>query len=382
MYRLLLIATTLVCCSSARPVPDALPIVRVDLVEGSRVVGELTTASLKARTQYGGLDIPLSSVTRFSRLDDGRVKFLFANGDELTAKPLFDELQCRTIFGDVALNLNHVKQLHVKSQVLQNLPASEHVQVYLGFDTADGSRVTNLAGDAMHAKNLNGKWLRKGVNGGAMLFDGSARLEIPHDPKLNSKTITFAAWVYPTEESRNYEMIMAKTNASSWHGGYGVCRMSGDRDHVRFFINGYTTLFKSRPLPIRKWTHLACVAHGEGIQFYLNGEEVPALGKATAKRETPANLLAARIQHTNMPLTLGGDPSHYGWKGVMDEFVLYDRALSKKQVQQLFHMFTPPETMDITIQGSSKSRHGGAYDGEMPAEKDRSDEAMEGTGEQ
>lgn len=315
------------------------PSVQVDLVDGSRIVGAPGMSVLKGRTQYGQLDIPLASLNQFVRLDDGQIKIDFSNGDEMTLRPAFDQLECATLFGDVVLKMEHVSRMRVRSQVLSTLPAADQIVVYYGFDSADAGDIPNQAQDAMHAKNLGAGWNREGVNGGAIEFDGSSRLEIPHDKLLCPKTFTLAAWVYPTEESTNYEMLFAKTNASSWHGGYGVCRMSGDSENVRFFINGYTTLFKSCPLPIYKWTHLACVAHGEGIQFYVNGVAM----EADSKR-TPSNVLAARVQHTNTPMTLGGDPSHYGWKGLMDEFLLYDRALSRKQVQDLFGRFSAPKS--------------------------------------
>jgi hypothetical protein len=342
MFRSLLLIACGFLCSAAPVVEYENPNVRIDLVDGSRVVGQLGQSVLKVETQYGGMAIPLVSVHQFDRLADGRIKIAFRNGDELTVQPKFQQLKCATLFGDVTLQMEHVKVLHVKSQTLQQLPARDRVVTYFGFDSSDDDLVTNQAQDALHATNIGGQWVRGGVNGGAVYFDGSSRLEVPHDKQLCPKTLTFAAWVYPTEESTNYEMLMAKTNASSWHGGYGVCRMAGDAKTVRFFINGYTSVFKASPLPVKKWTHLACVAHGEGIQFYVNGQAVQ-MGSTKAIKEgterPPSSVLAARIQHTNQPMTLGGDPSHSGWKGVMDEVVFYDRPLSANQIRNLYELF-------------------------------------------
>lgn len=323
------------CCTS-NAISDEKPSVRVDLVDGSRIVGDLSRSTLLGRTHYGRLEIPLGSVHRLSRLAAGQIKIDFINGDELTVTPEFERLHCTTLFGDVALKLECVTSVYVRSGVLETLPARDRVVVYYGFDHDDEGDIRNQAQDALHAKNLGAKWIRQGIAGGAIEFDGSARLEIPHDNRLCPRTFTFAAWVYPTVASANYEMLIAKTNASSWDGGYGVCRVSGDRKNVRFFINGYTQFFRSHPLPVREWTHLACVAHGEGLQFYVNGKPTEA-----GPSQNPPNPLAARVQHTTTPLTLGGDPSHYGWQGRMDEFVLFDRALSDKQIKQLYTTFAP-----------------------------------------
>ncbi len=377
MTRTAVALACLLACSSTSAPPEEHPRVRVDLVDGSRIVGTLQQSSIAGRTSYGKLDIPLESVHQFTRLDDGRIRLNFANGDELTAQPAFDQLKCTTLFGGATLKMEHIRRLHVQSNVLQSLPARNHVVLYYGFDSAEEKKIPNQARDGMDANNIGAKWTQHGANGGAIEFDGSSRIEVPHDNRLCPRTFTFAAWVYPTAESSNYEMLIAKTNPSSWSGGYGICRISGDKKNIRFFINSYTSTHKTRPLPIRKWTHIACVAHGEGIQFYMNGQPMPAEVK-TSRR--PPNLLTARVQHTTTPMTLGGDPSHYGWKGRMDEFLLFDRALSGKQIRQLYTMFAPAEVSsdaEIAVP-ATQQKTGAAPDGNPFGAKDSVGPASEG----
>lgn len=324
------------------------PRVQIDLIDGSRIVGTLREPVLRGRTQYGKLEIPLIAVQQVGRGTAGQLKILFSNGDELTLVPEFNQLNCETLFGEVRIKLSILKKLVVRSEVLKDLPATEHILLYYGFDQPE-DLLLNQAQDALHATNHGGVWSEQGIFRGSAEFTGTGRIEIPHNPKLCPSKFSFAAWVFPTEPSSNYEMLIGKTQPSSWSGGYGICRMSGDQKHVRFFVNGYTSTNVSRRLPIRKWTHLACVVDESKIEFYVDGNSAKDVqrqnptqvteGEHPEKDRYEDSVSAAqvlKIQHTNAPLTLGGDPAHYGWKGRMDEFVFYNTALSADQIHQIY----------------------------------------------
>lgn len=312
--------------------PPEVPSVRVDLIDGSRIVGQPEVHTVIGRTRYGAMEIPLRRLSRMRRLDGGELEVHFTNGDVLTLTPEFDSVNCATLFGDVTLKMEHVRAILVQSTMLRRLPARENLVLCYGFDHRDDGTIRNLVTDALHAKNAGAVWVPGGVHGGALKFDGSGRVLVQNDKRLCPPMFTLAAWVCPTTESASYEMLIGKTGPSSWSGGYGLCRVSGDSENITFFINGYTTTFQRTPLPVGKWTHLTCISHGEGIQLYVNGRPV----SSEADARPPKTPLAARVQHTSTPLTLGADLSGYGWKGLMDEVVLYNRALSGAEVRQLY----------------------------------------------
>lgn len=298
---------------------------RVELVDGSRIVGTTTNKTLTVDLGFAELKVPFERIRRAQRAEKtGTIRMEMTNRDVLTGKLRAEPLHMQTIFGQVKLSMQHVVALEVfPGHNVGWLPTQVGLVLYYPLD--DGAQATNNAADKHHGKATGVKWLEHARRGGGFAFNGSGRLTVKHHPDLCPQKLTLAAWICPRGETSSYQIVMAKTNAGSWTQGYGLVRNSGDAKHLRFFVNSYSSSAVQAPIPADRWSHVAGVYDGQTLSFYLNGKLVDT------KR------LATPINHCTAPLTFGGGYSgSYAWQGTMDEIALYKRALSAAEVQRLY----------------------------------------------
>lgn len=308
---------------------------RVDLVDGSRLIGTTAHKSLKVDVGFDELTIPLERIRRVQPGENPKtVRVELNNRDIYTGKLREEPLQLTTIFGEVTLKMAQIVSLEVVPADLMGwLPTQKGLVLYYPLD--DGDSVTNHAGDKHHGTSVKVQWLEKGLREGSLEFDGIARTTVAHHPDLCPQALTLAAWIYPIGQSSSYQIVMAKTNNGSWTPGYGLVRTSGDAKHLHFFVNSYYNTTVKAEIPHDKWSHVAGTFDGETLSFYLNGKQVDSKNLKTAGL-IPANT-DAPIQHTTTPLIFGGDQGQsYGWQGRMDEIVFYNRALSGDDIWRLY----------------------------------------------
>jgi hypothetical protein len=320
---------------------------QIDLVDGSRIIGVPTKKSLKVDVKFGELEIPLERLRRADWKGDGKTIRIELNNDDVftgTLKPVPVEIE--TIFGKVTLQMKHFKTLEVRpTNLLGWLPTTRGLVLYYPFDRVGDGVVTNLASDKHVGKLNESKWTKDGQRGGAIEFSGSTRIDVPHDAALCPATMTLAAWLKPHGDQSSYHVIVGKTQASSWNGGYGFVRIPGNEKMIHFFVNGYTDIVARTEIPPNAWSHVAGVCDGKSVTIYLNGkamDTVPMRATSEPRPEgTPfesgeiAEPMAQPIRHTDVPLYIGSDARGYAWNGAIDELVIYGRALSANEVLRL-----------------------------------------------
>ncbi len=327
---------------------------QVDLIDGSRIVGTPVEQSLTIDVGFGELDVPLSRIRQAEWKKDRKIRIELTNRDVLTGRVVAAPGKIATLFGDVELKVEHMQALEVvPANLLGWLPSQRGLVLYYSFDREESSRIVNLADDKHHAKASGVRWLAEGRRGGAVELDGSGMIEVPNHGDICPATLTLAMWVYPTNTDTGYEMLAAKTDAGSWSNGYGFVRSSREAEQLRFFVNSYSGTAAKAKVPRNKWSHLAGTFNGRNLTIYLNGDQIneiavpipgrPALdpfgeggGDEGKPDEGEAAPMAAPIRHSSNSLWIGKDKSGYTWKGKMDEFVLYGRALSAKEIARLY----------------------------------------------
>ncbi len=305
--------------------------VRVDLVDGSRVVGTPENTSLKVDIGFDELEVPLERIRRAAKTQKaGELRIELTNRDTITGRLVPEPLKVEAIFGQVVLEMKHVVAVEVvPTDQIGWLPTHRGLVAYYALD--DGASATNHAADRHHGKVTGVEWVEKGRRGGAFDFDGRGRVTVDHHAELCPQKFTVALWIRPAGPSSSYQVVFAKTNPGSWNQGYGLVRVSGDADHLQFFVNYYGNSAVKVPVRPKEWTHLACTFDGAKLTAFVNGKPVDA--KAVASAGGP---MGQPIGHTTKPLVLGGDGSGYAWSGLLDEFVLFDRPLDTTEVRRLY----------------------------------------------
>jgi chitodextrinase len=189
------------------------------------------------------------------------------------------------------------------------------------FNEGTGTAVADSSGNGNTGTIAGAAWTTAGRYGGALSFNGGARINITDSASLRLTTgMTLEAWVNPTAVNSAWRDVIYKGNdnyfleATSTSGGAPA---GGGT-----FGSAGAEVYGTASIPTNTWTHLAVTYDGAKLQLYINGS-------LAATRTQTGNIATS----TN-PLQIGGD-SIYGqyFAGLIDEVRVYNTALTASQIQ-------------------------------------------------
>ncbi len=175
--------------------------------------------------------------------------------------------------------------------------------------------------------------------------------------------ITLAAWVRPDDFSVGDGRIISK--ATEWGTNDHFWMLSTiDANHVlRFRLktnDGQDTALlvaTSGGLEAGKWQHAAATWDGSDMRLYQDGEEVGSMAKGGTAVATDDNVSVAI---GSQPLNaFNADPNHtkLPFDGLFDDVVIYDRALSPDELEQLASGASP----NLSVESEGKLMTTWAY---------------------
>ena len=213
------------------------------------------------------------------------------------------------------------------------LDLTDGLVLYWSFDTGEGDIVFDLSGKGNDGALKSGaQWVEEGLFGGAVKLEGGALVEAPLSSSLKIRdAITIAAWVY---------FIQAGQRANNYLGTDKYRLISGwDRDaRIECFIEGQWHRSATRSFAISEntWTHLIGTydKDSRALRIYINGEL--KMEQILLSNGDPRILEStSSFQIGNWPRK--ADPP-YNRIWLVDEVRIYNRALSKEEVKELFQM--------------------------------------------
>lgn len=188
--------------------------------------------------------------------------------------------------------------------------------------------VEDLSGNENHGVASGGVREVKGRWGNALEFDGNTgNVSVPMCDALRSlDAITIEAWVY---------------SASSHGGGFGgiVNNVNGSKDRRVIIKNDGTLMAQIHPkdtfigpkIPDNVWTHIVYVYDGAEQFFYINGQ---------FSAKAPYN--GDKLPEGTYSLLIGqGHGTTYYFNGIIDDVKIYDRALTKDEIE--YNFGNPPK---------------------------------------
>lgn len=223
------------------------------------------------------------------------------------------------------------QQLKVLTKELGPRLASNRVPpgavLVLSFEpnTITGTIVNDLSLHR-HRGQIRGAVPVSGPYGSALRFDGTAQVVIPNHPSLQTDgDCTIAMWLHP-------DALGARRNPwNKSYGGEGTWTI--EPAGVITFYQGtaggnaepYEEFTLTDPLIINAWTHLAVVRDltTRTMVWYKNG--VPVLNDVTPY---------PRATVSTNDVTIGNGYAG-GYSGLIDEVLLYPRALSAAEIEAL-----------------------------------------------
>ncbi len=204
--------------------------------------------------------------------------------------------------------------------------------VYFAFEDGAGETVTDLSGNGQDGI-LEGdtSWTR-GKYGKGLNFGGeNGFVRVPHSRQFEfTEGITICAWIRPTLERGPGEWQLIAAKGPDGDEFFEILL------HPDGFIWMGWRLAEERVVPQKslnkiakdKWQHVAVsFKSGEWWTVYLDGEVLINHPKQDAK-----------LAHVQSPLLLGTEePPNLNryYNGDMDEFALFNRGLSQKEIRKI-----------------------------------------------
>jgi len=164
-------------------------------------------------------------------------------------------------------------------------------------------------------------------NGGSLrvLADSTGRGgRVDSPPPLRKGQFTLAVFVYLESRAANGTVA---TNIQGKEGNFALSlNESGSiQATVRNTDGDLQSVSSDVEFPLQKWCHLVLTADGEQLQIYENGQLVVS------------SALSLIADNKSNSLWFGTDADGVQlWDGRVDELALFDKALSKQDVQDLF----------------------------------------------
>ncbi|MHC4714277.1 MAG: M56 family metallopeptidase [Planctomycetota bacterium] len=307
----------------------------VEFRNGDILSGVLDPGSLELLTQFGkgplfgirqSLGVAETTVKRVAgmkRAKDGRTWSVdFRNGDRLTGGPELDTLDVTTQFGTLSVNLDNVESIaFVSPAPPPSVELPEGLALYYRFDRP--ASAVDESGKGRDGTIHGGEFEGRGKFGGALRLDGSTYVR--NGDILIGPEVTYGAW------------IKLDTLATGW--SFYVCRageehgtLSGHHYTVELLQSGFGGMPRIRACgasasivdgkyeftDLDRWYHIAVTVDESGnLTIYVNGEED----------------LSGEVTTTQVGSLYIGKS---GFKGLIDEFMVFDRALSKSEVARLY----------------------------------------------
>jgi hypothetical protein len=166
-------------------------------------------------------------------------------------------------------------------------------------------------------------------------FDGETSLSVSFEDILNTTQLTYLMWIRPDEnmlENKSYCLL-----AISLSNNRVIFATKGYRDSVApnlfyYYYDSKTySNFKedsSNILDAHKWTFFAVVlSKGEPVKVYVNG-----LLRFVSEEELPEETLNIKGIYISNPVW----PDSHSWRGYISNLMIYSRALSYKEIQNIY----------------------------------------------
>ncbi|MEM7014576.1 MAG: LamG domain-containing protein, partial [Verrucomicrobiota bacterium] len=196
------------------------------------------------------------------------------------------------------------------------------------FDASEAGNDGRLIGDAKILNSGETSQISDDSRGHYLVVDGDGDyVEIPnHDSLQLDSQATVSAWVRP-EEFISLSGIVSKWalnnpswNLRLWSGSSKKLVRFGDRSHDAVSKN---------ELREKRWTHVVATFDKEErmVRIYVNG-------RLDAEHER----LSGSLQVNSAPVQIGNDFDKRFFDGAIDDVRIYRRALSRKEVADLYSL--------------------------------------------
>ena len=250
-----------------------------------------------------------------------------------------------TLYGTATLDANTITTPGISPVMIQNFETIRENPYSLEATTDVTGTIqatpigylTSMANDAQRGEVLN----FTGTTGDHITFDDPSET-VDLNPGIGSYTVSL--WYNVSSDAENnVQILAAKGNQGSGSPGWNL-HLIGDTLNVRATGNDGNIYVASTPATADEWHHVAMVIDNENglLKAYLDGQS----SEATESIWTPgvvgmSFVAGAGTEFTTVdPVVVGarvsGAYSDYGFDGTLNDFAIWDRALSETEILAIY----------------------------------------------
>ena len=307
-----------------KPKPVATPPVvtplrlTVELHDGSRIIGVPAVSNLQMRTSFGNVGVDLTRL-RSLQFTEGKetVEAGFQNGDKFTGALLMEAVELKTDFGAVKIPVAVIRRMSVSP----GGKGQGGLVLHYTFDEENKTTVKDQSGQG-HDGKLNGaQWTGQGKkDGGVVISGGREEILVTNTGEMLLEDYTLSVWLKRSN--------LTTTSGGGYQAMFFVLTdkvgLFGAESDGRLYASGADN--NRHPIQARiiglQWHHVAVVKKGRTASFYLDGEPV-----GEVESGQPADCRKG--------VSIGGSKDGYPFVGTFDELMIFDRPLSEEEVRQL-----------------------------------------------
>ena len=307
----------------------------LDLVDGSHIIGTPSIEAVPVQTSYAKMDVPLKQILTLKIGDDHETAAVdLRNGDKLKGVINLEPIKLETVFGKVAVGIEHISDIHVVlSAGVLPVSLSRGLVLYYSFDGDEDGKVTDRSGMGHHGipANVVPTNDSMGHARSAYYFNGvNAKIDCGNIMTAMSQ-YTVSAWLRIDSYTHRYYMGPwgQQTFASQPTPSIDEYTMLTSPENS-FGGNFGTDTRVHHPLPLSEWHLITQTYDGASFRQYDNGNLVstfPAPGKVLGNA---CSFLIGSV---------AAYPGHYlcrtWFHGCIDEVRVYNRALSVQEISLL-----------------------------------------------
>jgi len=295
----------------------------LNLIDGSRIIGVPCIESVPVQTSYAKMDVPLQQLISIKISDDHETASVdLRNGDKIKGVISLAPVNLETMFGKVAVGIEHVRELRV---VLGGGVPRHGLVLHYSFDRDEKGKVTDESGKGNAGEMKGAKWTAEGRIGAACSLDGrGAYISCPNAGLKSLQNHSVCFWVCRTGNGNNWPRFFMNGVVNT---SITIAQAGADREIVyKFSANGVHDDLTTDTLPLvdNEWVHIACTYDGAVRKIYKNGVKIA----------TKAG--SVRIAAGEGNLAYVGGSEHIqasSFAGKLDEVMIFDRALSEDEVK-------------------------------------------------
>jgi hypothetical protein len=291
------------------------------------------------------MDIPLKQIVTIKIAEDReRASVHLKNDDTLNGVLTLGPIEVTTLFGKVSIGIEHIEQFAVIPGG-KTLPASfKHgLVLHYSFDKKEEDKATDTSGARRHGRLHGSTWTGRGKVGGARAFNGKSdyiyRNYTESSPLFPKDTpISIAVWFRTSVPSPIHQSIVGTHYAGAGHDGYlfsvDAQSHAGELRWGPSIRGG--AVWSRRPVNDGKWHHAVGVWDGKRSSLYVDGV-LQGTGATTGAMPYShrASFRVGHLQNNNARWARDG---FFYFRGTIDELMIFNRALSESEIQQLWRL--------------------------------------------